>query len=248
MTFRFSTVIVAFLAIATLAGCQTVSPSAGGAGGGPFGAFTVPGPASPFIPATQPSAPNSCQWAYDNECDEPGIGTGLCATGTDTADCRVSSAAPSTPIPPAPPPYVPVPSAPTLFTPTTTSPATTNPAPSALPPIGPNACQYAFDGECDEPGIGTGACAPGTDADDCRTSSSPANTANACQYAFDGECDEPGIGTGACAPGTDAADCRISSSPANTANACQYAFDGECDEPGIGTGACVAGTDTADCR
>jgi len=32
--------------------------------------------------------PDSCRWAFDGECDEPGIGTGLCPAGTDTADCR----------------------------------------------------------------------------------------------------------------------------------------------------------------
>jgi hypothetical protein len=30
---------------------------------------------------------NSCRWAFDGECDEPGIGTGVCDAGTDTADC-----------------------------------------------------------------------------------------------------------------------------------------------------------------
>jgi protease YdgD len=30
---------------------------------------------------------DSCLYASDNECDEPGIGTGLCMSGSDTADC-----------------------------------------------------------------------------------------------------------------------------------------------------------------
>ncbi len=30
---------------------------------------------------------NTCQWAFDSECDHPQIGTGLCDVGTDTADC-----------------------------------------------------------------------------------------------------------------------------------------------------------------
>ena len=68
-----------------------------------------------------------------------------------------------------------------------------------------NSCPWAFDGECDEPGIGTGLCDAGTDSADC--SAGPFDPANSCVWAFDGECDEPGIGTGACDAGTDAADC-----------------------------------------
>ena len=31
--------------------------------------------------------PESCPFSNDGECDEPGIGTGVCLSGTDTADC-----------------------------------------------------------------------------------------------------------------------------------------------------------------
>ena len=31
---------------------------------------------------------DSCRWANDLECDEPGIGTSACPRGTDTSDCR----------------------------------------------------------------------------------------------------------------------------------------------------------------
>src|SRR5688572_14907850 len=31
---------------------------------------------------------DSCQWAHDNECDDPDIGTGACRQGTDYSDCR----------------------------------------------------------------------------------------------------------------------------------------------------------------
>jgi len=41
--------------------------------------------------------PDSCRWAFDGECDEPGIGTGVCAPGTDTTDCQ--AAAPPVPGP-----------------------------------------------------------------------------------------------------------------------------------------------------
>jgi protease YdgD len=45
---------------------------------------------------TQPSKPgagvsagnDSCRYARDNECDEPEIGTGLCARSTDSSDCQ----------------------------------------------------------------------------------------------------------------------------------------------------------------
>ena len=76
-------------------------------------------------------------------------------------------------------------------------------------PAGPawgqnNSCQYAFDGDCDEPGIGTGLCAAGTDTQDCSIRDPGPNS---CQYANDGECDHPGVGTGACPPNTDQNDC-----------------------------------------
>jgi hypothetical protein len=68
-----------------------------------------------------------------------------------------------------------------------------------------NSCPWAFDGECDEPGIGTGLCDAGTDTADC--AAGPFDPANSCYWAYDGECDEPGIGTGVCDAGTDTADC-----------------------------------------
>lgn len=68
---------------------------------------------------------------------------------------------------------------------------------------GYDTCQWAVDGECDEPGIGTGACPLGTDTTDCAGVGW-----STCQWADDGECDEPGIGTGVCEVGTDTGDCR----------------------------------------
>ena len=44
------------------------------------------------------------------------------------------------------------------------SPPPSQPPPSASPD---DSCQFSFDGECDEPNIGTGACAAATDATDC---------------------------------------------------------------------------------
>lgn len=60
---------------------------------------------------------------------------------------------------------------------------------------GQGTCQYARDGECDEPRYGTGVCRPGTDLEDCK---------NSCTFAFDGECDEPRN----CVAGTDTSDCQ----------------------------------------
>lgn len=57
--------------------------------------------------------------------------------------------------------------------------------------------------QCDEPSIGTGACRPGTDSNDCARQ-------NSCAHAHDGVCDEPGPWeghTGLCEHGTDSDDC-----------------------------------------
>ena len=148
-------------------------------------------------------------------------------------------APPPTPAPTPPPSPLPVPQPRTPFDPTLLD-------PSMLVPYGAfwsNSCPWAFDGECDEPGIGTGVCAAGTDTFDCY--GVPFDWSNSCPWAFDGECDEPGIGTGACLPGTDTFDCGFASF--DWSNSCPWAFDGECDEPGIGTGVCLPGTDTFDC-
>lgn len=114
---------------------------------------------------------------------------------------------------------------------------------AVTPAMADNSCTYARDGQCDEPEIGTGACAKGTDSLDCLGIGN-----NTCTWAHDGECDEPGIGTGNCKPGTDSADCRGDIAPkVVSTDSCLYANDGECDEVGIGTGACEKGTDATDC-
>ncbi len=41
----------------------------------------------PLTGAAPAMADDSCQWALDGECDEPGVGTGACARKTDTTDC-----------------------------------------------------------------------------------------------------------------------------------------------------------------
>ena len=63
-----------------------------------------------------------------------------------------------------------------------------------------DACQFAHDGQCDEPDL----CSEGTDSTDCRGAGPTAPIPESpCPYAGDGECDEPHL----CLVGTDALDC-----------------------------------------
>lgn len=111
---------------------------------------------------------------------------------------------------------------------------------------GTDTCQWANDGECDDPGIGTGACEQGTDYSDCwRIATSVED--NSCRWANDGECDEPGFGTGACTQATDLADCGDIIHLRFRNDSCETAFDGVCNEPGVGDGTCPERTDRADC-
>lgn len=86
-----------------------------------------------------------------------------------------------------------------------------------------NSCQWAYDGKCDQPLVGTGACLPATDSMDCLkamgrlqggtqvNSSGPrkpgfgeANPFDTCATALNGVCDEPEQ----CLSGTDFSDCQ----------------------------------------
>jgi len=111
---------------------------------------------------------------------------------------------------------------------------------------GNDTCRWANDGECDDPGIGTGACPQGTDYSDCWRMATNAED-DSCQWAGDGECDEPHFGTGACTQATDRTDCGAVAYLRNQTDDCDTAFNDICDEPGHGTGLCEAGTDRADC-
>ncbi len=175
---------------------------------------------------------NDCQWSFDDACDEPEIGSGLCARGTDAADCQPLADACQFA-------FDGECDEPTIGTGLCTAGSDTADCIAIA-----NSCEHAFNDVCDEPG-GSGLCAPGTDARDC----GPQDVAspNSCKFAFDGECDETGSGTGVCAIGTDTADCRRTAIALGP-DSCSFADDGECDEPGIGTGQCMAGTDTKDCR
>tara|TARA_R110002074_G_scaffold1925_14_gene11651 strand:+ start:889 stop:2226 length:1338 start_codon:yes stop_codon:yes gene_type:complete len=164
---------------------------------------------------------NTCQWANDNECDEPRYnGTGACQNGTDANDCRAEASAWQRLLDAVPSPI--------------------------RGQLGTDSCRWANDNECDDPNFGgTGACQPGTDATDCRALAIGGD--NSCQWANDNECDEPGIGLGVCTSGTDTNDCRSVAFLRNRSNTCETAFNSICDEPGSGTGSCAANTDTADC-
>ncbi len=176
---------------------------------------------SALNPAPALAQQNTCQWANDRECDEARYGgTGACPTGTDANDCRTEAAAWER-----------------LW----------NAVPAEIRArLGNDSCRWAHDMECDDARFGgTGACADGTDAGDCRALAIGGD--NTCRWANDGECDEPGIGTGVCVSGTDTNDCRSAAFLRNRSNNCETAFNGICDEPGTGTGLCRANTDTADC-
>lgn len=111
---------------------------------------------------------------------------------------------------------------------------------------GDDTCQHANDGECDDPGIGTGACRVGTDYSDCWRIAEGVED-NSCQWANDNECDEPGFGTGACTQATDLNDCGDIIHLRFRNDSCETAFDGVCNEPGVGDGTCPERTDRADC-
>ncbi len=111
---------------------------------------------------------------------------------------------------------------------------------------GNDSCRHANDGECDEPGVGTGACASGTDRSDCYRIMNGIED-DSCQWARDGECDEPGFGTGACTQGTDLTDCGDVIHLRFQTDSCPTAFNGVCEEPGRGNGRCDARTDRTDC-
>ena len=89
------------------------------------------------------------------------------------------------------------------------------PATGAGAVAGDDSCRYANDNECDEPGLGTGACLAGTDHSDCWRLMAGVED-DSCQWANDGECDEPGFGTGAC---TQATPTRRRRTPRSTASA-----------------------------
>lgn len=112
---------------------------------------------------------------------------------------------------------------------------------------GEDTCRWANDFECDEPGVGTGACAAGTDYSDCWRLRQGVED-DTCQWARDGECDEPRFGTGACTQATDATDCGQVGHLRFQNDQCATAFNGVCEDAEQGgDGSCPARTDRADC-
>jgi hypothetical protein len=110
-----------------------------------------------------------CAYANDGTCDEPGIGTGLCPADSDPVDCSRQTSdnclLSNNGICNEPPNGSGCPSG----TDSTDCMGAGKTAKGTC--VGPDCCSYAFDGQCDEPGIGTGRCAAGTDQSDCGTAS-----------------------------------------------------------------------------
>ena len=46
-----------------------------------------PKPEGGAAPSRRYTGTDTCRWANDGECDDPGIGTGACQQGTDYSDC-----------------------------------------------------------------------------------------------------------------------------------------------------------------
>ena len=111
---------------------------------------------------------------------------------------------------------------------------------------GNDTCRWANDNECDEPGVGTGACTAGTDRSDCIRIMERRED-DSCRWARDGECDEPNFGTGACVQGTDRTDCGDIAWMRNQTDSCVSAFNRVCEEPGRGQG-CAPRSDRSDCH
>ena len=179
------------------------------------------------VDVTRDSA-NTCQWAFDGECDESRYqgGGSACPAGTDTFDCQGLALI-------------------------GTSPAT---GPDSCEWARDGECDEARYAGNDTSLCAAGTDTTDCRGYTLRAN----DTGNTCEWAYDGECDEDryqGAATGVCAAGTDTADCRgyslVGSGQSDAANSCQWAYDGECDEDryqGSLSNACSWGTDTYDCR
>ena len=93
---------------------------------------------------SQEECTNTCEYAYDGECDDGGDGADydVCPLGTDCADCGSRGSDPDE-------------------------------ESETSDSLCSNSCRYAFDGECDDGGSGAAydVCALGTDCGDCGTRS-----------------------------------------------------------------------------
>lgn len=169
-----------------------------------FGAFVLDGCKFDDRDLEERVEENSCDFAYDGNCDEPN----LCERGTDTADCEEFGGGDGD---------------------GNAGDGDGNAGDGdgdgdgdtsgdgdgdAVPSVD-NSCTYAADTVCDEPEI----CAEGTDGTDCHGLTPGPND---CRWANDDVCDVPAD----CAPGSDTNDCTVVDP-----DSCTYALDGVCDEP-----------------
>ena len=134
------------------------------------------------------SANQYCQYTGDGECDE----IIYCPPGSDSLDCCENGA-------PRP--------ADSIGRTIVASDVCCGICP--VPPLN-NWCEYADDGTCDEPIVGTGSCPPSSDATDCTQSQDQCVDSAGQSMTADGHCDEVdlrGCGGMCCPAGTDTADC-----------------------------------------
>lgn len=186
---------------------------------------------------------NSCDTAFDNECDDGGAGSlfATCSLGSDCSDCGPRTAGDASPT-------------------------------SVAGTVCTNTCPTANDNECDDGGLNSiySICAFGSDCNDCGprtaealpTSDDGSVCTNSCDTAFDNECDDGGPGSiySICALGSDCNDCgpRVIDRVEQVApfapggicnNTCGSANDTECDDGGPNSlyDVCRYGTDCGDC-
>ena len=137
--------------------------------------------------------------------------------------------------------------------------------PSRVLQVGPgcdNSCGgYAFDGTCDDGGVGArySLCSFATDCKDCgerlQGRGDTEQCHNGCLHAGDNVCDDggPGSAYAECALGSDCFDCGTANRYRPTSgceNSCTFAGDGVCDDGGPDSTfeECGLATDCGDCR
>jgi len=109
---------------------------------------------------------DSCQYANDNECDEPGFGTGACRAGTDYSDCwRIMTGREDDSCEWADDGECDEPGFGTGAC--TQGTDVTDCGDVTHLRFRNDSCTLAFNGVCDEPGEGTGRCETRTDRADC---------------------------------------------------------------------------------
>ncbi|TGY90513.1 trypsin-like serine protease [Marinicauda algicola] len=109
---------------------------------------------------------DTCRYAQDMECDEPGIGTGLCPTGSDYSDCwRIASGREDNSCQWARDGECDEPGFGTGAC--TQGTDRTDCGEVSHLRFAHDSCTLAYNGVCDEPGRGTGLCQARTDRSDC---------------------------------------------------------------------------------